>query len=198
LGNAVPFRISLAVWAIAWGIVACIAVRFLGFSVARYENGEVLTAAEFLSDIPSTISISLTAPLWALMGYSNNWVNPWAIDNCGDRLWQLMFGPRAVEIAPEEVKINVPDFDGMTPREVFGLGLHCTRRELNKARRRLVQELHPDRWQSARPEQRKAREEALKRVNAAHDALSPQAVDRGPIYRPLRYRLELSFGRAWA
>ena len=26
---------------------------------------------------------------------------PYAIDNCGERLWQLMFGPRAEEIAPE-------------------------------------------------------------------------------------------------
>ena len=81
-----------------------------------------------------------------------DWANPWAIDNCGDRLWQLMFGPRSVEIAPEEVKINVSDFDGMTPREVFGLGLQFTRRELDSARRRLVQELHTDHWHNARPE----------------------------------------------
>ena len=83
-----------------------------------------------------------------------------------------MFGPRAVEMAPEEVKINVPDFDGMTPREVFGLGQRFTQSELDKVRRRLVRELHPDRWHHARPEERKAREGAPKRVNAAHDELA--------------------------
>ena len=134
-----------------------------------------LTAAEFLSDLPFTVAISMTAPLYALAGYFNDLANPWAIDNCGDRLWQLMFGPHSVQIAPEEVKINVPHFDGMTPREVFGLGRQFTRRELDRARRRLVRELHPDRWHNARPEERKAREDALKRVNAAHDALRPRS-----------------------
>ena len=99
----------------------------------------------------------------------------WAIDNCGDRLWLLMFGPRAVEVALEPGTAGAPNFDGMTPYEVFGLGLSFTRRALDKARRRLVQELHPDRWHNADPQERKAREEALKGVNAAYDVLRRQS-----------------------
>ena len=140
-GNALPFRISLAVWVVAWGIAACLSVRFLGFSVARYEHfGEVMTAGKFISELPFTVGISVWAPLYALAGYFNNWTNPWAIDNCGDRLWHLMFGPRAVDIAPEEVKIDVPNFDGLTSREVFGLSQRVTRSELDKVRRRLVRD----------------------------------------------------------
>lgn len=59
----------------------------------------------------------------------------------------------------------------MSPQEIFGLGYHFTRRELDRARRRRVQELHPDRWHTASPKERHAREEALKRVNAAYDLL---------------------------
>ncbi|HKZ96108.1 MAG TPA: J domain-containing protein [Hyphomicrobiaceae bacterium] len=56
-------------------------------------------------------------------------------------------------------------------RFIFGISLKFTQRELDRARRRLVQELHPDRWHNAGTHERKAREEALKRVNAAYDVL---------------------------
>jgi preprotein translocase subunit Sec63 len=78
---------------------------------------------------------------------------------------------RAVEVATEPARAGVPDFDGMSIREVFGLSSSITRRDLDRARRRLVQELHPDRWQQASPSERRLREEALKRVNAAYDSL---------------------------
>ena len=101
----------------------------IGFSVIFSHTGRPLPA-DVGSELLTVIAISATAPFYALFGYFEAWIKPWAIDNCGDRLWQLMFGSRAVEIAPEEAKFNVPDFDGMTPREIFGMGLRFTRREL--------------------------------------------------------------------
>jgi curved DNA-binding protein CbpA len=51
------------------------------------------------------------------------------------------------------------------------LGPTFTRRELERARRRLAWDLHPDRHRGASLHERKAREDALKRVNAAFDLL---------------------------
>jgi hypothetical protein len=175
IGNSIPFRVSLAVWAIAWGIAACVLIRFLGILVVDYGYTRRPLPADVGAEFWLVVLISASAPIYALLSYFEAWINPWVIDNCGDRLWQFMFGPRAVEIAPDKIKIDVPDFDGMTPREIFGMGLRFTRRELDKARRRLVQEMHPDRWHHASVFERTAREEALKRVNAAYDVLSPLA-----------------------
>jgi len=175
LGAAVPFRISLALWAMAWAIAMCIGIRFLGSLVVQYGwSGKVMTSSQMLSELQLTAMISMTAPMYALMGYFEAWRNPWAIDNCGDRLWQIIYGTRAVETAPVEERFDVPDFDGLTPHQIFGVGPDVTRRQLHLARRRLVQELHPDRWHHAGVQERKAREEALKRVNAAYDMLKRQ------------------------
>jgi hypothetical protein len=52
MGNSIPFRVSLAVWAIAWGIVICLLIRFLGILVVNYgDTGRLLPAnvgGEFL------------------------------------------------------------------------------------------------------------------------------------------------------
>ena len=69
-----------------------------------------------------------------------------------------------------------PLLDGLSGRQLFGLSPVFSRRNLDRARRHLVKELHPDLWHDAKPSSRRAREEALKRVNAAYDALRPLAV----------------------
>lgn len=173
LGNAVLFRTCLAVWAIAWGVAASMAIRFAGLLVVHYGwTDKLLAADKVLSELWLAAMISATAPLYALMGYFEAWVNPWAIEDSGDRLWQLIHGGRNVEILPPKGKRNsVPTFDGMTAREVFGLARSFKRRDLDKARRDLVRELHPDRWHAADARERHAREESLKRVNAAYDEL---------------------------
>lgn len=177
LGNAIPFRVGLAFWAIVWGVAASVAIRFAGLLVVHYGwTGNLLAADKVPSELWTAAVISGTAPLYALMGYFEAWVNPWAIENCGDRLWQIIYGSRGVEPLRKPTRNDIPEFDGMTPREVFGLGAHFTRSELDKARRHLVRELHPDRWHSATPEELKGREEALKRVNAAYDALRTQGL----------------------
>jgi curved DNA-binding protein CbpA len=55
------------------------------------------------------------------------------------------------------------------------LGPGFTRRELDAARRRLVRHLHPDHQHGARASVRRAREDALKRINAAYDNLRSEA-----------------------
>ena len=47
--------------------------------------------------------------------------------------------------------------------------------QLDRARRRLVNRLHPDLAHGSAPAIQRAREEALKRVNAAYDPLRPFA-----------------------
>ena len=114
------------------------------------------------------------------MGYFEAWVNPWAIENSGDRLWQLINGGRNVEsLPPQKDSTSVPTFDGMTAREVFGPGRYFKRRDLDKARRDLVRELHPDRWHAADTRERHAREESLKPV-AAYDELRKE-LSREPL-----------------
>lgn len=181
LGNAIPLRVSLGLWAIAWGVAASVAIRFVGLLVVHYGwTGKLLAADKVLSELWVAALISGTAPIYALMGYFEAWVNPWAIENCGDRLWQIIYGGRGVEPAPKRKRQDIPEFDGMASQEVFGLGRHFTRRDLDKARRDLVRELHPDRWHSATPQERRAREEALKRVNAAYDALRARLIKTVP------------------
>lgn len=60
-------------------------------------------------------------------------------------------------------------------RLLFGLGDRFTARDLDKARRRLAAELHPDRGQDVPERVRRAREEMLKHVNAAYERLRPFA-----------------------
>jgi len=56
-------------------------------------------------------------------------------------------------------------------RLLFRLGDRFTKKELDKARRRLAIELPPDRGQDLPESARRAREEMLKHVNAAYERL---------------------------
>lgn len=170
-GNSIPFKLCLALWAIAWGAILCVAIRFAGQQVVHHGwTGELIPADRILQEVGMAALISITVPLLALSGYFEAWKNAWAIGNAGDRLSEILHGPRGISVQTEP-EAGAPDFDGMRPHEIFGLGLCFTRRELDRARRRLVQELHPDRWHTVNPKERHAREEALKRVNAAYDLL---------------------------
>jgi len=174
-GNSIAFKISLALWAIAWGSILCVFIRFCGHEVVHYAwNGKPIPLANALTELGIAALISVTVPFLGLIGYFETWKNPWAIENAGDRLWEILYGPRDIRLQPEP-ETNTPNFDGMSPHEIFGLGLMFSRRELDRARRKFVQKLHPDLWHSASPKERHAREEALKLVNAAYDALKREA-----------------------
>ena len=97
---------------------------------------------------------------------------PVGAENCGERLSVILSGKRSLEAFRDGSKSNF-DLDGLTPGEVFGLGVTFTRKELDLARRKLVKELR--RWHYGRLKMRTAREMALRRVNVAYDALRGEA-----------------------
>lgn len=176
-GDAVPFRVALAVWAIAWGVIYCVLIRLAGLIVVHSGwTGQVLAADAVAAELWTAAAISMTAPLHALGGYFQAWKSSWKIDDCGDRVWQMLYGPRSIELPRKPKAKRAPKFDNLTPHQIFGLSPDFTRHELDQARRKLVLELHPDRWHSSSPQERNAREEALKRVNAAYDLLKRQLV----------------------
>jgi hypothetical protein len=177
LGDSGVFRLSLALWAIGTAVVLCVLTRYFGLLVRHHVwVDQPLPADEIVAHLKLAAIVSVAAPLEALIAYSQAWRRPWAVDNCGDRLWQLLHGPRAMAASPRSGK-NEPDLnvDGLTPREIFGLGPSFSRRDLDKARRRLVWDLHPDRQRGSSVRERNAREAALKQVNAAYDRLRPEA-----------------------
>lgn len=94
----------------------------------------------------------------------------YGIDNCGDRLEALINAPRDVGPALDVGPVY-PSFDGLTPREIFGLPPGFTRSQLNSARRRIASKVHPDRWRHAGPGAIAAAEDAMKRINAAFELL---------------------------
>lgn len=90
---------------------------------------------------------------------------------------RLLNAARNVTIMPDlAVGQEKPHLDGLSNHQLFGLGPEFSRRNLDRARRRLVKQLHPDLWNDANPSARRGREDALKRVNAPYDALRPLAV----------------------
>jgi hypothetical protein len=94
--------------------------------------------------------------------------------NCGERLTVILSGKQSLEAFRDISKSNF-DLDGLTPGEVFGLGVTFTRKELDLARRKLIKELRSGRWHNGGLKQRTAREMALRRVNVAYDALRGEA-----------------------
>jgi hypothetical protein len=170
LGNSFAVRLSLAVWAIMLGFAACVAVRVPGYLIIHRGILENMNAT--LADAVSTsLVVSIPASIHALLGYLGNWTSPYMIENCRDRLWQILHGPRGIVVQSGDTVDGIPAFDGMTTHEIFGLGSDFSRRQLDQARRRLARALHPDRWHNAPHAERKAREEALKQVNVAYDVL---------------------------
>ena len=110
-----------------------------------------------------------------MTSYFGEWTPWWAVNDCGDRLERMLNAERHVATVSEADAFN-PIRDDLTPRQIFGLGPDFTRRQLDRARRRLVTQLHPDLAYGAQPAVRRAREEALKRVNAAYDQLRSSAL----------------------
>jgi hypothetical protein len=94
-GNAVPFRVVLALWAIVWAVTACILIRLAGLIVVHAGwTGQVLAGDKLAAELWTAAVISMTAPLHALARYFQAWKSPWKIDDCGDRLWQMLMCAR--------------------------------------------------------------------------------------------------------
>ena len=103
---------------------------------------------------------------------------PLSAVNFGDRLQQSLDATRFTTPQTESQADEIgPQLDGLSPHQIFGLAPVFTRKSLDRARRRLAKKLHPDLWHNTKAEARSAREEALKRVNAAYDSLRMLAAD---------------------
>lgn len=180
LGHSIIYRIALAIYAIGVGLFGYVALRILSLSLADVANGRLSHVLVKFFD-PASLNLLVMAAafgsFWALKSYFGEWTNPWAIADCGDRLQRLLNAARNVTTRSQSKGIQgEPLLGGLSPRQVFGLGPQFSRRKLDRARRRLVKKLHPDLFHHANPFARSAREEAMKRVNAAYDALRPLAV----------------------
>ena len=180
--NGFTFRVAHFVVTMLVTISICSAARLLVYVISNHViRGQPDRFALTWANIELMLVFSLLGISHVLMMYWESWRDAHQIYDCGDRLGQLLHGPRAIISAPARSKggksrNSVPEIDGLSPHQIFGLGFNFTRRQLDAVRRRLVKELHPDAWPTARPEERKAREAALKRVNAAYDELRVQAV----------------------
>jgi hypothetical protein len=175
LGDSIFFKVSIAAWAILWACIIIVVLPFAGISLIHYGwTGKLIAPGNLLHDLWVATAICLTAPLYALIGYFEAWANPWAPENCGERLSAILSGERSLEAFRDGSKSNF-DLDGLTPGEVFGLGVTFTRKELDLARRKLLTQLRPDRWNTGGQKARTAREMALRRVNVAYDALCEEA-----------------------
>lgn len=175
LGDSLLFRVSLALWAVGTAVTLCVLARYLGL-LARHHfwSDTTLSTRQIQEHLLVAAAVSLFAPMEAMLGYCEAWRQPWTADDCGDRLWQMLYGSKWLAVPPATTDA-APCFDGLSPREIFGLGPTFTRRELDLARRRFVWDLHHDRLRRTSSHERDAREEALKQVNAAYDVLRPQA-----------------------
>ena len=175
LGDSIFFKVSIAAWATLWACIVVVVLPLGGICLIHYAwTGKLIAPENLLQELWVATAISLTAPLYALIGYFQAWVNPWAPGNCGERLAIILSGKRSLEAFGDSCKSNF-DLDGLTPGEVFGLGVMFTQKELDLARRKLVKALRPDRWHKGDLKVATAREMALKRVNVAYDALREEA-----------------------
>jgi hypothetical protein len=174
-GNTILIKVSIAAWAILWACVVVVVSPLAGICLAHYGwTGQLIAPANLLQELWIATAISLTAPIYALVGYFKPWVNPWVLEDCGERLSAILHGKRLSEPFSEGSESNV-DLDGLTPGEVLGLGVMFTRKELDLARRKLVKQFHPIKWHDAGRRVRTAREMARKRVDAAYEALREEA-----------------------
>jgi hypothetical protein len=171
-GNSRFYRAAKMISAVALGMGAYLLIRYGGLYLYMASNSS--NPSQPLLPHHMIYFLVAAAALQGLLSYYGEWVNPWAIEDCGDRLQRLLDAGVSVELIPQRARKSARAV-GITPREIFGLGPNFTRRELDQARRRLAKELHPDRWHGAEASTRRNAEEALKTVNAAYDALRADA-----------------------
>lgn len=96
-------------------------------------------------------------------------------DDFGDRLQRFIESPRGVSVDVDQSR-SMYSLGGLTAHELMGLPAQFTRKALDKARRRLAAEFHPDRWHGASAADRAAAEAAMKLANAAYEELLPRAM----------------------
>jgi len=159
------FWVILAVW------VACVMVKLTPFVALVYLDAEtdmaIFTEYELMAVITgSALLISFSQHF--LLGYDEDAM---AAEDLAGRL------RRALDAGQELIEGGYfPELNDIPAlRLLFRLGDRFTKKELDKARRRLAIELPPDRGQDLPESARRAREEMLKHVDAAYERLRPFA-----------------------
>jgi hypothetical protein len=174
LGSGIACQIALGLYVIGVAFLASLALRQFSWTLQDLADGRLTVAPGRLGLFPSDFVMGAGEALCSCAYYwgSLHWSYSMAVGTAdwGDRLEQHLNAANSA--APkEEASASGPLSDHLLLHQVFGLGPVFTRAELNRARRRLVKELHPDLCQDAKPSTRCAREDALKRINAAYDSL---------------------------
>lgn len=120
-GSSAQFRITLALWAIGCAVVASILIRFLCLLASSEMKGGGATAINFPQELGFAVLLSISAPLHAMLSYFSEWENPDAIKNCGDRLWDMLHGPKGLASATKRTNSKAPRFGGLSAKQMFGL-----------------------------------------------------------------------------
>ncbi len=165
--DSITSKVALGGFAILFGTLSGAALRWAPFAVMAIEKGKPL-------DLVNLAWVAGLSAMHTLFSYFTDWHSPWIVDDCGDRLEALLNAGRGVAAFSKKTKRGRLK-DGLAAREVFGLELVFSQKQLSAARRRLAAQYHPDRWQAAPPGAAKAAEEAMKRINAAYDQLKATA-----------------------
>lgn len=159
------FWVILSVWVICFVVklTPFLALIYLGIEAPR----TILTDVKFMA-VYGGGALLLALSQYFLLGYDEDAL---AGENFAGRL------RRALDAGQEVIEGRYfPDLNDIPAlRLLFGLGDRFTKKELDKARRRLATELHPDRWSDLPEQARQSREELLKHVNAAYERLRPLA-----------------------
>jgi len=170
-GNSAPYRIALAAYAIWVGFAGNLVIRWLALFFGGQVYGETLQEQiGRLADFALLAALGASGALWALGSYIGHWRSDWLVDDCGNRLERILNAERAVVLTPKSKSRRRP-LDGLSALEIFGLRAVFSMRELDNARRLLAVKFHPDKWHNASASQRKAADEAMKRINSAYEEL---------------------------
>jgi hypothetical protein len=113
------------------------------------------------------VTVWAVGALHACDAFRDPFYSIYQVEDLGDRLERYLNSGRGIEVHENTVGM----FDGLSDLEIFALPNGARRRDLDKARRRLAALYHPDRMHSRSHAERRAGEEAMKRVNAAYDRL---------------------------
>ncbi len=177
LGDSGPLRLAIFCKGIVYAVVAAYALRYITtqFITARPIMTVEQAVNEFIAEFGLTVIILFVPFLHALFWASMfEWTDKLLIVNSGDRLHRLIASPRGIILTGLETQRDhaIPNLDGLTAAEVLGVQLPVSRLNLSSARRRLAAKFHPDLFGRRPLPERRAAEEAMKRVNRPFDELT--------------------------
>lgn len=169
--NTSRSKVFLAIVAVAVTMIVVEVMRITGWRLMSMGLGKPVEPLG-MSDVYVGIAYGICPLLTAIVSYRDGWTKPELLTDCAARLRAILSAQRQVAFPRWTGSLGEKlGPDGLSARDVLGVGRTFTRKELDAARRRLSTTLHPDRHHDATPAERAAQEEAMKRINAAYDLL---------------------------